>query len=395
MTLRYSPYSEEFRKDPWPIYRRMRDEQPAYYIEELDAWALSRFEDVWRAGMDGKSYSALQGTAPGPLLMKEDAGPGGFFGFMDEPEHRRYRDIIGPRYTRSSVRELEESVRRIARGQIEARLASGELDVYQVTSHVALHTIADILGLPLEEVVQARALIDQFYAREPGQASTTAAGAEALGKLNGRLMELIAQMRASPPPEHTHCGAWLRASVDGQGLSDPQVAFNIFVFIVTGSDTLPLATAGALYYLAQDPAQVEEVRRNPELIPGVFEEAARYDQPTNILGRTLLCDLELHGQKLRKGQPVIFLYASANRDEREFPDADRFLIHRRPKRTLAFGAGLHACVGNTLARLEARVVLEEIFNLLPAFEVQHARAGRVFGEFLQGWNSVPLAFDPR
>lgn len=390
----YNPFSEVFQADPWPVYRRMRADDPAYYIEELDAWALSRFEDVWQASMDRTAYTATQGTSTDALLRDGPPPPAAFL-FMDPPTHRQHRDLISAPYQKDAAALREDNIRALTRELLAPMLAGGELDVYALSSRVALYTIADFIGLERADIEHIRALIDTFYRREPGISGTTPKGEQASIEARAYILELIQRYRRDPPPAASHIHAWLNAAVNGTAMSDEDIYFSIFAFVITGSDTLPLTTAGTIYYLSENPAQLAEVRADHALIPHAFAETTRYDQATNVLGRTLVHDIELHGKTLRKGCPVLFLYASANRDEREFENPDEYHIARRPRRTLSFGAGQHVCLGQHLARLEGRIILEELLAAIPEFEVDRSRSRRVFGEFLQGYCQVPIHFRPR
>jgi cytochrome P450 len=389
MDLKYNPYSQVVRRDPWPLFKRMRDEAPAYYIEEFDAWALSRFDDVWRASMDAESFSAAGGTSMDALLQPSGPQPSVFL-FKDPPEHAAYRNVIRGPYLKEAVGGLDGKVRALARGELEARRRGGEVDVYALASRVALYTVADLIGLDRQVITHIRALIDRFYQRAPGIDGVTPAGAQAFGELRDFTLALIGELRRSPPGPETHIGAWL-ASADRLGpMSDEELFFNIFAMTVTGSDTVPLTTAASVYYLADNPDQMRKVRDDRSLIAHAFEEAARFDQPTNVLGRRVRKDVQFHGSRLQAGQTVLFLYASANRDEREFDRADTFLVDRRPQRTLSFGVGPHFCLGQHLARLEGRIILEELFDALPELAVDKDRCTRVDGEFLQGFNHLPI-----
>jgi cytochrome P450 len=390
----YNPYSESFRADPWPIYKKMRDEAPVYYIEELDAWALSRFEDVWQASMDRTSYTATRGTSPDALLHDGPPPPSVFL-FMDAPQHRLHRDLISSAYLRESVALREASIRALTRELLQQQMHREQVEVHSLASQVAKYTIADFIGLRREEIDHIRMLIDVFYHREPGIAGTTPQGFQAFNEAREFILDLIAKYRRDAPASTSHIHTWLNAATNNTAMSDEEIYFCIFALSITGSDTVPLTTAGTVYYLAQHPEQLAAVRADPALIPQAFAETTRYDQATNILGRTLLCDIELNGQTLRKGRPVLFLYASANRDDREFELPDTYIIARRPRRTLSFGAGMHVCLGQHLARLEGKIILEELITTLPDFTVDTASSKRLFGEFLQGYCHVPIEFKPR
>jgi cytochrome P450 len=274
-------------------------------------------------------------------------------------------------------------------------LSAGSLDVYALVSKIALRTMAEYIGLQVEEITLIRRLIDAYYRREAGHQGTTTRGLQALEEVSTYIRQLIRHYRANPPATSSHISSWLQCNVDNRAMSEDEIFFSIFALVITGTDTLPLTTAATLYYLSLDSAAMDEVRGNPDLIPRVFAEAARFDQPTNILGRVLTEDVVMHGKAMKKGQAVLFLYASANRDEREFEQADQFQLHRNARRNLSFGAGLHFCLGQHLAKMVGRVILEELFSQLGEFEVDRTASKRVFGEFLQGFCQLPIHFGPR
>lgn len=391
MTIDYNPFDETLWPNPWPTYRQMRDEQPAYFIESLNAWALTRFDDIWQASLDKEHFTATHGTSPEALLL-DDSMPPSVFLFMDPPKHRLHRNLVALPYTPVNIGKIEQKIRETTRELLNPLLSSGELDAYQLASQVALHTIADFIGLSYAQIVHIRKLIDVFYQREPGTMGTTQKGQQAFAEVNSYIRALIAEFRRWPPAEDTHIYQWLNSRIDDEPMTEDEIFFSIFALVITGSDTLPLTVAATLYYLSLNPEALEEVRSDHSLISNAFAEAARIDQPTNILGRVVDKEFTMHGKQFKPGQPVLFLYASANRDEREFEDPERFDIHRQSRRTLSFGAGLHFCLGQHLARLEGRIILEELFTALPAFEVDRAGCKRIFGEFLQGFCHVPLKF---
>ncbi|MDR3510991.1 MAG: cytochrome P450 [Caulobacteraceae bacterium] len=389
MGLAYDPYSEEVRTNPGPIYARLRAEQPVYFIEQFDAWALSKFEDVWQASLDGASYTAANGTSM-DALFKSSSRPPSVFLFKDPPEHSLHRNLIRAPYLKDGVAELETKVRGLVRNQLALQRQAGAVEVYSLSSQVALAVIADLIGLELPVILKVRTLIDGFYRRRPGVDGVTPEGAEAFAELHDYLLELIAQLRRDPPDPATHVGAWLAGGARLDAIDDEALVFSIFAMTVTGSDTVPLSTAATVYYLAAHPDQMAAVRTDSSLVAHAFEEATRFDQPTNVLGRTVRREVEIRGQRIKPGQKVLFLYASACRDEQEFEAADQFRIDRRPERTLAFGAGAHSCLGQHLARLEGRVIVEELLAAAPELVVDVAACRRVYGEFLQGFNYLPI-----
>ena len=399
MKINYNPYSKEFWNDPWTIYKLMRDEDPVHRMDDFGgAWALSRFEDIWNAHLGSyKDYTSVEGTSPPPLLLGEDSGPGHVsIPSNDGADHRDYRNTIADRYTQSSIAELEDKIRALTQEELKASLKLGKLDIHEIARKVALFSITDMIGLERKTALQARELIDIFYERDPEIMGVTPRGQEAFGQCMGLMLQLAAEWRKDTPPSPSHINAWINKQVrEDLWMSDEQIMGNTSMLIITGADTVPYNIANLFYYLNQDPNQLEILRNDFSLIPNAFDECVRFDHPTNILGRKLNKDIELHGKEMKKGDSVIYLYQSAGRDEREFDNPDKFDVTRPiPKRSVNFGHGPHKCLGQHLAKLEGRVIIEEILSAIPKFKLIEEDVERTFGEFLQGYRYMPIEFDP-
>ena len=399
MKINYNPYTKEFWNDPWTIYKLMRDEDPVHRMDDFGgAWALSRFEDIWNAHLGSyKDYTSVEGTSPPPLLLGEDSGPGHVsIPSNDGADHRDYRNTIADRYTQSSIAELEDKIRALTQEELKASLKLGKLDIHEIARKVALFSITDMIGLERKTALQARELIDIFYERDPEIMGVTPRGQEAFGQCMRLMLQLAAEWRKDTPPSPSHINAWINKQVrEGVWMSDEQIMGNTSMLIITGADTVPYNIANLFYYLNQDPNQLEILRNDFSLIPNAFDECVRFDHPTNILGRKLNKDIELHGKEMKKGDSVIYLYQSAGRDEREFDNPDKFDVTRPiPKRSVNFGHGPHKCLGQHLAKLEGRVIIEEILSAIPKFKLIEEDVERTFGEFLQGYRHMPIEFDP-
>ena len=399
MKIDYNPYTKKFWEDPWTIYKLMRDEDPVHCMEDFGgAWALSRFEDIWNAHLGSyKDYTSLDGTSPPPLLLGDDSGPGHVsIPTNDGADHRDYRNTISDRYTQSSIAELENKIRELTQEELKIALKIGKLDIHEIARKVALFSVTDMIGLEREIALKARELIDIFYERDPEIMGATPRGQEAFGQCMGLMLKLAAEWRKDTPPSPSHINTWINKEVrEGVWMSDEQIMGNTSMLIITGADTVPYNIANLFYYLNQNPNQLEMLRSDFSLIPNAFEECVRFDHPTNILGRKLNKDIELHGKKMKKGDAVIYLYQSAGRDEREFDQPDKFDITRStPKRSINFGHGPHKCLGQHLAKLEGRVIIEEILSAIPDYKLKEEGVVRTFGEFLQGYRNVPIEFNP-
>lgn len=389
MSIDYDPYAHEVMSDPRPIYARLRAESPVHRLEKYDAWALSRFDDVWNALLEPKIFTATQGVSPGQILLGEPFPP--TFMTMDAPEHRRHRSIIGAAYAKRSIDAAIPKIRALAREILLPLLEQGGFEVYaDYANRVATIVIGDMLGIERERIEPLRGLVDRFFHREPGQVGTSAANAQVGEEMGGELAGIVAERRAAGAGGEDHISRWIEADVDGRQLSDEEIVANIYSILVTGSETVPLSVTATLYYLAQQPEQLARVLADPEQIPHACAEAIRIDQPTNVLGRKLTEDVEIRGQQLRAGQGVLFLYCSANCDEAEFERAGVYDMSRRPKRSLSFGHGIHKCLGEHLGFAECCIMVEELLTRLREISIDPAQCERVYGEFLSGFGRVPI-----
>jgi hypothetical protein len=272
----------------------------------------------------------------------------------------------------------------------------GECDVVgDLGAQLSVRVACTAIGIPLEDAQLLHALVWRFFAREPGVDGITEDGLKAAEELNDYFLRLVDGRRRSGHDADDVVNLFRRVEVGGRRLADPEIASHLSMLIIGGSETFPKTLANAVYRLGEHPDQRAECAADPSLIPDAYNEALRYDMPTQFLGRTLLRDLKLHGRPMRAGQAVLFLYPSANRDEREFEEPDRFDVKRRPRRILSFGAGTHACLGMHVARMEGRVCLEAILARMPEYVVEIERAERLRTEFVQGFASLPIRFDPR
>lgn len=387
----YHPFSESVMNDAHPIYRSLRDEAPAFHVDEYDCWALSRFDDVWNAAQDPETYSAAQGTTAAHLLTKDmEVFPA--LDMMDPPDHTKRRVLISNLFTPGRARRLEPVIREIVTTRLDVVRDRGRFDVVtELGSFVSTGTVVAALELPQEDGESLRQWVDAIFYREPDSIGITESGIAAYGHLDGYFLELIARRRGEPAGDDV-LGRFLTAEIDGVRFSDEVVASHMKELIIAGTETLPKMLAATLRRLAEHPDQRREVQANADLVLPAFMEAVRLDMPTQFMGRMIVRDHELHGLKLRKGQPVLLLYPSASRDEREFENPDAYDIHRDAPRSVGFGHGTHACLGRHVARLEAKITLTEILARIPDYQVDLAGATRVRTEFVQGFSSLPIVF---
>jgi len=389
----YDPFSDAVMRDPWPYYAELRAKAPVFYLEKYDTWFLSRFEDI-RESTTNDVFSAERGVTPEMVILKQPPPPDPVFSMLDIPRQRDYRRLFVPRYTKRAVTAMEDGIRARTRALLEPLLEQGHFDVYcDLANPLATLTIGDLIGLPEDEILMLRDQVTTFFEREPGQVGTTEANDEARISLMTRVAEIVIERQKAGEAGclgDDHLSVLLRAEIEGKKLEIGAIVAAIYTMLVTGAEVVPLSVANTVYYLAKHPDQRAQLIADPSLVPYAFAESLRYDQPTNLLGRTVRDPVEIRGQKLEPGSGVMFLWASGNRDEAEFERADEFDVARRPKRSLSFGHGAHKCIGEHLSNLEGRILIEEILRAAPDYEIDEGGAQRLYSEFLHGHHRMPI-----
>ncbi|MCH2171739.1 cytochrome P450 [Myxococcota bacterium] len=396
----FHPFADSFLDDPHASYRALRDEAPAYYLEEFDCWFLSRFEDVWRAEQDLEATTVRAGVTSYQLLapreqreasrqMLEEVGFVALAG-LDPPNHTIARRVLSPRFLPRASRSLEPFTREWVGRFIDDFIERGECDVIgDLAMRISVRVACQIAGIPLSDADLLADMVNQSFSRNPGDETEFEFGAS---PLYAYLIDFIAQRRRQPGDGVVDL--LIQTELGGRALTDIEIASHMSLLVVGGTETLPKAFSAAVHRLWEHPDQRAELIADSSLIGPAFWEALRLDMPTQMLGRTMTRPMEFHGQTLEPGQGVLFLFASANRDEREFENADHFDIHRRAPRILSFGHGTHRCLGANMAQMEGWVMLEELLKRLPEYEVDLERATRFRSEFFAGFSSLPLRFEP-
>jgi cytochrome P450 len=389
--IEYDPFSEEALRDPFPIYRRLREESPVHYIERWDSWALSRFEDIWRASSDTEHLTATRGTSS-PFLLTKAMAPYRNLGHMDPPAHTELRSRIAPFFMPGRVRSLEPQIRGFVTDCIDSFIERGEADVVgELAQIVAVRMGCLAVGFPEEDADYLVDLVKRFMSRQEGVQGMSEVGVAAFEEMRGYLDRVSDPGRVRLGEPRNPIEVFARAAVEGS-IPEEEVGQHLALLLIGSTETFPKAFANAVVFLAQHPDQRAELAADRRKIPRGLRECLRYGMPTQFLMRSVEKPFELHGHKLLPGQSVMFMYASANRDEREFDDPDRFDIHRVSPRILTFGHGTHRCLGANFAELEGRLMLEELLGRIPAYEVDEAAGRRHVTEFIQGFDYLPIHF---
>jgi cytochrome P450 len=403
--VQYDPLDRAFLADPYPTYARLRDEEPVHHHADdgrvPEFFALSRFADIWQAVRDPGTFSSAQGLTFHPDEIGRLGLPPNLV-MLDPPRHTRLRGLIGRGFTPRQVTALEESIRRFVRGRLAemaTRAADGEpVDLHRdFSATIPTFVLAELFGVPEADRVRfgpwvrhVTALQDQTLNGGALDAPERADGIGAVGELLGYFADVVAARRRAPSDDLV--GALVRAEVDGERLTDWDILGFCFVVTAGGSDTTAGLISHAVMLLGDAPAQRALLLEDPGLVPGALVEFLRLESSVQALARTTTRDVTLHDVTIPAGRKVMMLYGAANRDPREFgPTADLVDVRREVDRHLAFSSGPHFCIGSHLARLQARVALEELLAAHPRIEVDPAAGVRHESAFVRTWASLPAS----
>jgi len=388
------PFSDpKYIADPYLHWQRLRDEAPVYWNEAYRFWAITRYDDVVAVLQDPARFS----SKGGPVGRSEEAGlPRQTLIQDDPPHHDRLRRILSKAFTPSITAEREERVREIARNlssEVQRRISAGEETdlVRAFTSPFPVNVIAEILGIPPE--MHDRLRLWNATTSVSGAADLREAHAPSvMQEMYATLSDLIEERRASRRDDLF--SALIDSSESDESPLEPEELVGLCQLLWTaGNETTTNLLSNAALVLQERPDLLEMVRTQPGRIPAMVEELLRLESPVNCLARTAAEDLALQGQKVRKDDVLMVMYASANRDPRHFERPDEFDPSRRPNDHVAFSHGIHFCLGSHLARLEARVGLETLGELLPSVRLRPDEGARIPTGILRGWLRLPL--EPR
>jgi cytochrome P450 len=391
--LHFDPFDYELHEDPYPTYRALRERAPVYRNEEIGFWALSRHADVVAGFKDPERLCNSGGISLEMGDLGQDMSAVLSFLGMDPPRHTRMRGLVSRGFTPRRVAELEPRVRAIATSYIDRFVAKGRCDfVADFAGRLPMDVVSEMMGVPESDRDTLRAWADTVLHRDEGVRGVPPEGVAASMRLLQYFVQLIAERRKRPGADLA--SALLQVEVDGDRLDEKDIIGFCYLMIIAGNETTTKLLANALYWLERNPSARAEVTANPALVPDWVEETLRFDNSTQLMARTATRDFELHGEKLRRGDKVLLLIGSANRDERVFPNPDVFDVHRDTSESLAFGKGIHFCLGAALARLEGRVSLEEVMRRLPDYRVDASGVQRVHSTNVRGFSALPIEFSP-
>jgi cytochrome P450 len=384
----YDPYDFEIDADPHPVWKRMRDEAPLYYNERYDFYALSRFADVEPALVDWDTYRSGKGSVL-ELIRANIELPPGIILFEDPPIHDLHRGLLSRVFTPKKMNAIEPKVREFCARSLDPLMDGDGFDfIADLGAQMPMRTIGFLLGIPEGDQEAIRDRLDAGLRLESGEAPTEVQSGE------GEIFAEYIEWRVDHPSDDLMTEMINAEFEDETGtvrrLTRDEILLYVNMLAGAGNETTTRLVGWTGKLLAEHPDQRRELVEDRSLIPNAIEELLRYEAPSPVQSRYVARDVEHHGHKVAEGSVMVLLNGSANRDERRYPDADRFDIHRSIGHHLSFGYGIHFCLGAALARLEGRVALDEVLKRFPEWEVdwEHAKMART--STVRGWESLPV-----
>ena len=389
-SLTYSPFDRAVIDNPYPTYRKLRDEAPAFWSAQAHCWVLSRHVDVSAALHDPVTFSSAAGIYPTPpgVDMTELFLP--MLIMSDPPRHSELRHLVGRAFTPRRIAGLDSGIHAVVRDLLAEVPRAGPWDfVDKFSGPLPAIVIADMLGVPRSDREQFRIWSTTLIQSNPirGQFGP---GLEAAASLYDYFSGFLAERRAHPQDDLMT--ALVQAEVDGERLDQDELLGFCLLLLVAGHETTTNLLSNSAVILSENHDSRRRLSNNAQLVPSAVEELLRFDSPVQGLSRTLTTEIELHGQIMRAGETVLLLFGSANRDETVFPESDVFTLDRGSDRQVAFGHGIHFCLGAALARMETRIALQALLDE-PGFgwNVDHAGATRLHSGPIRGYASLPVS----
>lgn len=390
--LYYDPFDSVIDDDPYPVWKRMREEAPLYYNEKYNFYALSRYEDVARELPNWQTYRSGRGTTADILFANIEVPPGILL-FEDPPLHDLHRRLLSRVFTPRRMLAVEDLVRGFCVRELDPLVGAGGFDfIADLGAMMPMRTIGYLLGIPEadQEKIRDRSVANIELSTDSDPA---AVDANIFANSIALFAEYI-EWRASHPSDDLMTEL-LRAEIDEadgtrRPLSRTEVLAYTAMIAGAGNETTARLIGFMGQLLSDHPEQRRELVADPSLIPGAIEETLRFEPPSPVQARYVARDAEQYGRVVPEGSFMLLLNGSANRDPRRFADPDRYDIHRQAGGHLSFGQGLHFCLGSALARMEARVAFEEVLKRWPDWEVDYANAERAHTASVRGWARLPV-----
>jgi cytochrome P450 family 142 subfamily A polypeptide 1 len=371
--------------DHHAVLTQLRAEDPVHWDGEV--WGITRYDDLKAISKQPELFSNAGGIRPdsGPVAMMID---------MDDPDHVKRRKLVNKGFTPKRVAASEPAVRRACDEIIDAVAEKGECDfVMDMAAWLPMIMIGDALGVAPDERSTLLRWSDDMLSALSGAPDALEKATTVFIEYDAWCRQAIADRRAGPRDDLM--SVLVHADVDGDKLTDDEIIHESLLILIGGDETTRHVITGGLYQLLRNAGQKHRLVEDPAAIPVAVEEMLRWVSPIKNMARTVTRDTELRGQKLEQGQKLLLLYPSANRDEAVFPDPFTFDAARQPNEHVAFGFGTHYCLGNSLARLELRVMFEQLLSRLPDIELaDEAEPALRASNFISGYEQMPVRFTP-
>lgn len=378
----WDPFDIEIDTNPYPVWKRLRDEQPLYYNDQYNFYALSRYADVETAHRSPALFSSAHGVTL--EQMSPEKAPSGQMIMMDPPDHTRLRSMAARAFTPRRVAQMEDTVRAVCRELLDATDPKQFDIVEDYGAQLPSRVISDMLGVPPEERLWAKERIDTIFHIEPGLGMVNKISFEAMIDLHNYLTELLTKRQTDP--DDGLLSALLREDLTMQEAAD----FGLLI-VTAGTETVARLLGWAGVVLDRHRDQRAQIAADPELASKAVEELLRYEPPSPVQGRWSTTDSEWHGVTIPANSKVLLLTGAAGRDERKYDNPDEFDIHRKLDNHVSFGFGIHFCLGAALARLEGQVGIQELLARYPDFQVDHDATERLYTSTVRGWKRVPAS----
>jgi cytochrome P450 len=382
-------YSVEINVDPYPVYRRLREEAPLYYNDTHDFWAVSRYEDVEKGLLDAQTYISGKGAILEVIKADIDIPPGVII-FEDPPTHTIHRRLLSRAFTPRRVAELEPKIREFCAHSLDPLVGSGGFDfIADFGAQMPMRVISMLLGIPESDQEAVRDHADNSLRTKAGEPMQVTGNI-----VTGELFADYIDWRAEHPSDDIMTELLNVEFTDETGavrrLTRGELLTYLEVLAGAGNETTTRLIGWTAKVLAEHPDQRADLVKDPSLVPNAIEEVLRFEGPAPHVGRYVAKqDLVVRDTKVPAGSVMLFLLGSANRDDRRFPDGDSFDIHREVTRHLTFGNGIHLCMGSALARMEGRIALEELLLRFPEWDIDYSKARLSPTSTVRGWDTLP------
>jgi cytochrome P450 len=386
----YDPYDFEIDADPYPVWKRLRDEAPLYWNEKYEFFALSRWDDVDAAMLDWNTYISGRGSVL-EMIRANIQMPPGMILMEDPPIHDIHRGLLSRVFTPRKMAAVEPKVRAYCAEVLDPLAESDGFDfIKDLGAFMPMRTIGMLLGIPEADQEALRQRIDEGLRLEEGAEPNVAADAMAHAEVFAEYIE----WRAQHPSDDLMTELLNAEFEDETGtvrkLNRGEVLMYTSLLASAGNETTTRLIGFTGEVLGRHPDQRRELVEDRSLVNNAVEELLRFESPSPVQSRYVTRDVEFYGTTVPEGSVMVLLNGSANRDERHFADGDSFDVHREIGRHQAFGYGIHLCLGAALARLEGRVALDEVLTRFPNWEVDYDQARRARTSTVRGWDTLPV-----